>query len=57
MSVQTWSTRVKAPAISDPDKVLVEVLSTNAKATLNFLGTVGFNRPLKGDSVNHENHY
>ena len=57
MSVQTWSTRVKAPAISDPDKVLVEVLSTNAKATLNFLGTVGFNRPLKGASVNHENHY
>ena len=34
MSVQTRSTRVKAPAISDPDNVPVEARSTNEKATL-----------------------
>ena len=34
MSVQTRSTRVKAPAISDPDNVPVETLSTNEKVTL-----------------------
>ena len=44
MSVQTRSTRVKAPAISDPGNVPVEVLSTNEKKK-------------KGSSVNHENDY
>ena len=57
MSVQTRSTRVKAPAISDPDNVPVEALSTNEKATLNLSGRVGFDRPLEGSSVNHENDY
>ena len=57
MSVQTRSTRVKARAISDPDNVPVEALSTNEKATLNLSGRVGFNRPLEGSSVNHENDY
>ena len=57
MSVQTRSTRVKAPAISDPGNVPVEVLSTNEKATLNLSRSVGFDRPLEGSSVNHENDY
>ena len=57
MSVQTRSTRVKAPAISDPDNVPVEALSTNEKATLNLLGRIGFVRPLEGSSLNHENDY
>ena len=57
MPVQTRSTRVKAPAISDPDTVPVEVLSINKKATLNLSGRVGFDRPLEGSSVNHENDY
>ena len=47
MLVQTRSTRVKAPAISDPDNVPVEALSTNEKATLNLSGRVGFDTPLK----------
>ena len=46
MSVMTRSTRDKAPAISDSDKVPVEALSTNEKATLNLSGRVGFDRPL-----------
>ena len=33
MPVQTRSTRVKAPAISGPDNVPVEALSTNETAT------------------------
>ena len=41
MSAQTRSTRVKAPAISDPDNVPVEVRSTNEKATLNLSRRVG----------------
>ena len=57
MPVQTWSTRVKVPAITNPDNVPVEALSTNEKATLNLLGRVGFDRPLEGSSVNHENDY
>ena len=57
MSVMTRSTRDKAPAISDPDNVPVEALSTNEKATLNLLGRVAFDRPLEGSSVNHENDY
>ena len=57
MSVETRSTRVKAPAISDPDNVLVQALSTNEKATLNLSGRVGFDRPLEDSSVNHENDY
>ena len=57
MSVETRSTRVKAPAISDPDNVPVEALSTNEKAALNLLGRAGFVRPLEGSSVNHENDY
>ena len=57
MSVQTRSTRVKAPAISVPDNVLVEALSTNEKATLNLSGRVSFHRPLEGSSFNHENDY
>ena len=46
MPVQTRSTRAKAPAISDPDNVPVEALSTSEKATLNLSGGVGFDRPL-----------
>ena len=57
MSVQTRSTKVKVPAISAPDNVSVEALSTNEKATLNLSGRVGFDRPLEGSSVNHENDY
>ena len=57
MSVQTRSTRVKAPAISDPDNGPIEALSTNEKAILNLSGRVGFDRPLEGSSVNHENDY
>ena len=47
MPVQTRSTRVKALTISDPDNVPVERLSTNEKATLNFSGSVGFDRNWK----------
>ena len=57
MPLQTRSTRVKAPAISDPDSVSVEAPSTNEKATLNLSGMLGFERPLEGSSVNHENDY
>ena len=57
MPVQTRSTRVKAPAISYPNNVPVEALSTNGKATLNLSGRIGFERPLEGSSVNHENDY
>ena len=57
MPVQTAGTRVKAPAISNPDNVLVEAFSTNEKATLNLSGMVGFDRQLEGFSVNHENDY
>ena len=57
MLAQTRSTRVKAPAISDPDNVPVEAHSTNEKAILNLSGRVGFGRPLEGSSVNHENDY
>ena len=57
MSVMTRSTRDKAPAISHSDKVPVEAISTNEKATLNLSGRVGFDRPLEGSSVNHENDY
>ena len=42
MSVQTRSTSVKVPAISDPDNVPVEACSTNEKAILNLSGRVGF---------------
>ena len=54
---KTRSTRVKAPATSDPDNVTVEALSTDEKAILNLSGRVGFDRPLEGSSVNHENDY
>ena len=57
MSVQARSTSVKAPAISDPSNAPVEALSTNEKATLNLSGRVGFDKPLKGSSFNHENDY
>ena len=57
MLVKTQSTRVKVPAIPDPDNVPVEALSTNEKVTLNLSGSVGFDKPLKGSSVNHENDY
>ena len=57
MSVQTRSIGVKAPVISDPDNVPVEALSNNEKATLKLSGRVGFDRPLEGSSVNHENDY
>ena len=53
MSVQTRSTMVKSPAISDPENVPVEALST----TLNLSERVGFDRPLEGSSVNQENDY
>ena len=56
MSVRTRSTRVKAPAISNPDNVPVEALSTN-EAALNLSGGAVFDRPLEGSSVNHENDY
>ena len=39
MPVQTRNTRVKAPAILDPDNGPVKALSTNEKATLNLSGT------------------
>ena len=55
MPVQTPSTRVKAPAISDPGNVPVEALWANEKATLNLSGRVGFDRTLEGSSVNHDN--
>ena len=42
MPEQTRSTRVKVPAISDPDNFPVEALSTNEKATLNLSKRVGF---------------
>ena len=57
MSVQTRSTRVKAPAISDPDNVPAEVLSTNERVTLKLSRRVCFDRPLEGSSVSHENDY
>ena len=47
MAVQTRSTRVKAPAISDPDNVPVEAFSINDKTTLNLSERVGFDRPLE----------
>ena len=55
--VQTRSTRFKAPAILDPDNNPVKAQSTNEKAPLNLSGRVGFDRPLEGSSVNHENGY
>ena len=57
MPIQIRSTRVKVPAISDLDNVPVQALSTNEKATLNLSGRVGFDRPLEGSSINHENDY
>ena len=57
MPIQIRSTRVKVPAISDLDNVPVQALSANEKATLNLSGRVGFDRPLEGSSVNHENDY
>ena len=57
MPVQTQSTGVKAPTISDPDNVPVEAHSTNEKATVNLSVRVGFDRPLEDSSVNHENDY
>ena len=50
-------TRVKASAISDPENVPVEALSTNEKAILNLSCRVGFNGPLEVSFVNHENDY
>ena len=47
MPVQTLNTRVKAPAISHPHNIPAEARSANEKATLNLLGRVGFDRPLK----------
>ena len=38
MLLQSRSTRVKTPVISDPDNVPVEALSSNEKATLTLLG-------------------
>ena len=46
MPVQTQSARVKTPSVSDLDNVSVEAISTNEKATLNLLGSVGFVRPI-----------
>ena len=37
--------------------VSAEALSTNEKATLNFSGRVGFDRPFEGSFVNHGNDY
>ena len=55
MPVQIQGTRVKAPAISDPDNLPVEALTTNEKATLNLSGKVVFDGPLESSSVNHKN--
>ena len=57
MSVQTRSTRGKASAISNPENVLVEALSTNDRVTLTLSARVVFDRPMKSSSINHENHY
>ena len=47
MAVQTRSTRVKAPVISNPNNVPVGALSTNEKANLNLSKRVGFDKTLK----------
>ena len=57
MPVQTRSTKDKALAILDPDNVPVEPLSTNEKGIVKLSKRVGFDRPLEGSSVNHENYY
>ena len=58
MSLQTRTNyKLEGLAISDPDNVPVEALSANEKASLNLPGRVGFDRPLEGSSVNHENDY
>ena len=49
MPVQTQSTRVKAPATSDPGNLPVEALSTNEKSILNLSERVNFDRPLEDD--------
>ena len=41
----------------DPDNNPVKAQSTNEKASLNLSGRVGFDKPLEGSSVNHENGY
>ena len=43
--------------VSDPDNIPVEAFSTHEKGSLNLSGRVGFDRPLEGSSVNHENDY
>ena len=43
--------------ISHPSSAPVEALSNNEKAALNLSRMVGFDRPLEGSSVNHENDY
>ena len=57
MPMQTRTTRVKAPAISDPDNIHIGDFSVNEKANLNLSRGVGFDRPLEGSSVNDENDY
>ena len=55
--VQTRSTWAKDLAISGPENIPFDAPSTNAKATLNLSEKVGFDRPLEGSSLNHENDY
>ena len=55
MSIQTRSSRVKAPAISDPDNVHVEVISTNDKTTPNLSGRVDFDGSFEGSHSNNNN--
>ena len=57
MPVQTRNTRVKVPAISDPDNNPVEALLTNEKAASNLLAGVGFGRPWEDSSFDHKNDY
>ena len=57
MPVQTRTTWVKDPTISDPDIVSVKTRPANEKATLDLLGRLAFDWPLEDSSVNHENDY
>ena len=57
MPVQTLSTRVKAPAISDPDNAPVEVASIDERSTRNLLGRVDFDRSLEGSHSNNDNNH
>ena len=59
MPVQTRSTRVKAPAIPDPDSVSDEIVSFNDRSFLNPLGRIDLDITPEGSShsVNSNNDY